>query len=34
MSLYHKYYALEIQRINNWKETKLIEPTEGDKPLV
>jgi len=31
----HKYSALEIlQRINNGEETKLIEPTEGDKPLV
>jgi len=31
----HKYSALEIlQRINDGEETKLIEPTEGDRPLV
>jgi len=31
----HKHSALEIlQRINNGEETKLVEPTEGDKPLV
>jgi DEAD/DEAH box helicase domain-containing protein len=31
----HKYSALEIlQRINDGEETKLVEPTEGDKPLV
>jgi len=31
----HKYSALEIlQRINDGEETKLVEPTEGDRPLV
>jgi len=31
----HKYSALEIlERINNGEETELIDPTEGDKPLV
>ena len=31
----HKHSALEIlQRINSGEETKLIEPTEGDRPLV
>ncbi len=31
----HKYSALEIlQRINKGEETKLEEPTEGDRPLV
>lgn len=31
----HKYSALEIlQRINNGEDTKLEEPSEGDKPLV
>ncbi|MFB5627937.1 MAG: DEAD/DEAH box helicase, partial [Nitrosarchaeum sp.] len=31
----HKYSALEIlQRINDGEETKLIDPTEGDRPLV
>ena len=31
----HKYSALEIlERINNGEKTKLIDPVEGDKPLV
>ena len=31
----HKYSALEIlQRINDGEETKLVEPAEGDRPLV
>lgn len=31
----HKYSALEIlERINDGEKTKLIDPTEGDKPLV
>ncbi|MDH3361410.1 MAG: DEAD/DEAH box helicase [Nitrosopumilus sp.] len=31
----HKYSALEIlERINNGEKTELIDPTEGDKPLV
>jgi len=31
----HKYSALEIlQRINDGEETELVEPTEGDRPLV
>ena len=31
----HKYSALEIlERINEGEETKLIDPTEGDRPLV
>ena len=31
----HKYSALEIlERINDGEETELIDPTEGDKPLV
>jgi len=31
----HKHSALEIlQRINSGEETKLVEPTEGDRPLV
>lgn len=31
----HKLSALEIlQRINNGEKTELIDPTEGDKPLV
>jgi len=31
----HKHSALEIlQRINRGEETKLVEPTEGDRPLV
>ena len=31
----HKYSALEIlERINKGEETELIDPTEGDKPLV
>jgi len=31
----HKYSALEIlERINEGEETELIDPTEGDKPLV
>jgi len=31
----HKCSALEIlQRINDGEETKLVEPTEGDRPLV
>ncbi len=31
----HKYSALEIlQRINRGEGTKIIEPTEGDRPLV
>ncbi len=31
----HKYSALEIlERINNGERTELIEPAEGDKPLV
>nr|WP_299293017.1 DEAD/DEAH box helicase [Nitrosopumilus sp.] len=31
----HKYSALEIlDRINNGEKTKLIDPTEGDRPLV
>ena len=31
----HKYSALEIlQRINDGEETQLVEPTEGDRPLV
>ncbi len=31
----HKYSSLEIlQRINDGEETKLIDPTEGDRPLV
>ena len=31
----HKYSALEIlERINDGEETELIDPTEGDRPLV
>jgi len=31
----HKYSALEIlERINNGEKTELIDPMEGDKPLV
>ena len=31
----HKYSALEIlERINDGEKTELIDPTEGDKPLV
>ncbi len=31
----HKYSALEIlERINNGEKTELIDPVEGDKPLV
>ena len=31
----HKYSALEIlERINNGEKTKLIDPVDGDKPLV
>jgi DEAD/DEAH box helicase domain-containing protein len=31
----HKYSALEIlERINSGEKTELIDPTEGDKPLV
>ena len=31
----HKYSALEIlERINGGEETELIDPTEGDRPLV
>jgi DEAD/DEAH box helicase domain-containing protein len=31
----HKYSALEIlQRINDGEETELVEPTEGNRPLV
>ncbi len=31
----HKYSALEIlQRINDGEKTQLIDPTEGDRPLV
>lgn len=31
----HKYSALEIlERINNGEKTQLIDPTEGDRPLV
>jgi DEAD/DEAH box helicase domain-containing protein len=31
----HKYSAIEIlQRINNGEETKLVDPLEGDRPLV
>ncbi|WP_428325647.1 DEAD/DEAH box helicase [Nitrosopumilus sp.] len=31
----HKYSALEIlERINNGEKTELIDPTEGDRPLV
>ncbi len=31
----HKFSALEIlQRINQGEETELVDPTEGDKPLV
>jgi DEAD/DEAH box helicase domain-containing protein len=31
----HKHAAQEIlHRINNWEETNIIEPVEGDKPLV
>ncbi|MEK6871066.1 MAG: helicase-related protein, partial [Thermoproteota archaeon] len=31
----HKYSALEIlQRINDGEKTELVEPTEGDRPLV
>lgn len=31
----HKYSALEIlERINNGEKTQLVDPTEGDRPLV
>ena len=31
----HKYSALEIlERINNGEKTELVDPTEGDRPLV
>jgi DEAD/DEAH box helicase domain-containing protein len=31
----HKYSALEVlERINRGEETKLVKPTEGDRPLV
>ncbi len=31
----HKYSSLEIlERINDGEETELVDPTEGDKPLV
>jgi len=31
----HKYSALEIlERISNGEKTELIDPTEGDRPLV
>jgi len=31
----HKYSALEIlERINSGEKTELIDPTEGDRPLV
>ena len=31
----HRYSALEIlERINNGEKTELIDPVEGDKPLV
>jgi DEAD/DEAH box helicase domain-containing protein len=31
----HKYSALEIlERINNGEKTELIDPVDGDKPLV
>jgi hypothetical protein len=31
----HKYSALEIlERINSGEKTELIDPVEGDKPLV
>ena len=31
----HKYSALEIlERINKGEKTELVDPTEGDRPLV
>ncbi len=31
----HKYSALEIlERISNGEKTELVDPTEGDRPLV